>query len=93
MTIVDFESWDENGDVTIILEIEDPSLDFKAEWHWGCHDYYSTVFGTIGGREFVWREPPLSFQRMDDDSNDHYKPVFRLLCQKQIEEWNNAFNA
>jgi hypothetical protein len=89
MTINEFESWDENsGDVTLIFEVEDPSLAFKAEWHWGCHDGCNTVFGTIGGREFVWRDPPITVLHMVDGSVDHYKPIFKLLVQKQIKEWS-----
>ena len=89
MTINEFMSWDENsGDVTLIFEIEDPSLDFKAEWSWGCHDGINTVDGTIGGREFVWHDA-IALCIMDDKSTDHYKPIFRLLAQKQIKEWSN----
>lgn len=91
MTINEFESWDEDsGDVTLIFEVEDPSLDFKAEWSWGCHDGSNNIVGTIGGREFVWQDPPITVLRMDDGSNDHYKLIFRLLVLKQIEEWNNS---
>lgn len=90
MTITEFESWDENsGDVTIIFEIEDEFIDFKAEWFWGLHDGNNTVWGVLRGREFVWRDPPIALLRMDDDSNEHYKPIFRLLCLKQIKEWSN----